>query len=68
MIHTIVSLYDVFADPDAPKAVTRKIDGGLAEYMEENGKLRLNRVISTNPSVYLKSENIPGGYLKQGKC
>ncbi len=67
MIHTIVSLYDVFADPNAPRTVTRRIKGGLVECMEEKGKLKLNRVISTDPSIYLKKEYVPGGYFTQGK-
>lgn len=59
MIHTIVNLEEVFAEPEAPKIVTEKTDCGYAEYITVNGKRRIHRLISTKPADYLKQEYQP---------
>ncbi|MGN0650138.1 MAG: YlzJ-like family protein [Oscillospiraceae bacterium] len=62
MIHTIISLYDVFASPQPEQVVTERISCGYAEYRSVNGKRTLSRVISTDPRVYLNSNYQPTKY------
>lgn len=62
MIHTIVSLDDVFASPQTEWSVIEQISCGYAEYRGVNGKRVLSRVISTDPRVYLESRYQPIKY------
>ena len=62
MIHTIISLDDVFASQQTENIVTERISCGYAEYRSVNGKRALSRVISTDPRVYLESRYQPTKY------
>lgn len=62
MIHSIVSLCDIFADTITYKTETCRVGCGFAEYITVNGKKQLRRLISTNPADYLKSEYQPFSY------
>lgn len=53
MIHTIVSLDDVFPQT-LPEKFIRLTSGGYSEYCVYNGEERLLRLFSTVPSDYLK--------------
>lgn len=54
MIHTIVSLADVFSQDKMCSSVYESFGSGTAEYIRYNGEKRLNRLFSTVPSDYLK--------------
>lgn len=54
MIHTIVSLDDVFAHNGDIQVSTEKTSFGYAEYITTEGKKQLRRLISTDPAQYLK--------------
>ncbi|MBQ9947519.1 MAG: hypothetical protein IJO91_03935 [Oscillospiraceae bacterium] len=62
MIHTIVSLDDVFASHEAISTDLQKTSNGYAEYITVNGRRQLRRIISTDPAEYLKAENQPFRY------
>ncbi len=53
MIHTIVSLNDVFAE-STPKLILQRHTNGYTEYIDNNGQRMLCRYFSTKPSDYLK--------------
>ena len=61
MIHSIVSLSDIFYnEDDQPKPpVYRKVRGGL---VETDGK-RIRRLISTDPGMYLDKRYEPGNKM-----
>ncbi len=54
MIHTIVSLNEVFAQNTDIQVTTEKTSCGYAEYVTSEGKKQLRRLISTDPAEYLK--------------
>lgn len=54
MIHTIVSLEEVFAQNMDLQVTTEKTSFGYAEYVTTQGKKQLRRLISTDPAQYLK--------------
>jgi len=54
MIHTIVSLDEVFAQNMDIQVTTEKTSFGYAEYITADGKKQLRRLISTDPAQYLK--------------
>ncbi len=62
MIHSVVSLSDVFASREEVSSELQKTPCGYAEYITVNGRRQLRRLISTDPAEYLKSENQPFRY------
>ncbi len=64
MIHSIVSLNDIFADNRSYQTVTEQVSCGYAEYSVINGKKQLVRLISTDPAQYLKNEYQPFVYYR----
>lgn len=62
MIHTIVSLEDVFGSQEVIDSDFQKTSNGYAEYITVNGRRQLRRIISTDPAEYLKAENQPFRY------
>ena len=53
MMHTIISLADVFSEVPQQKRYVEKYGSGCAEYIEYNGRKRLHRLFSTDPNDYL---------------
>ena len=54
MMHTIISLSDVFWQNDAVQPISEPFGNGAAEYIRYNGEKRLQRLFSTDPTDYLK--------------
>ncbi len=54
MMHTIISLNDIFASVDDPYIITELSDSGYNEYVTVNGQKRLRRCFSTDPQDYLR--------------
>lgn len=52
MLHTIVSLYDIFYEPPE-KTETEAAENGFSQYSFENGKRKPVSFFSTNPYDYL---------------
>lgn len=62
IIHSVISPDDIFFNA-VSAARTIKIDGGFLETEETGGEIRVRRLISTDPSMYLKKEYYPfSGY------
>lgn len=59
LLHTIVSMEDIFATNSAADIKTEKINGGHTEYEKVNGEYKLRRLISTDPAMYLKKQYQP---------
>jgi len=53
MMHTVVSLYDVFSDGYPAETIVERHGNCSAEYIKYNGEKRLHRLFSTVPSDYL---------------
>lgn len=65
MMHTIISPLDVFADnSSAPETVVKRAGSGFAEYVRDGNGLRLQRLFSTDPAMYLDKKYTPGEYLR----
>ncbi len=59
ILHTIIDYSDVFYSSAVNSSVFSysKIDGGLIEYRNDNSnKKRINRLLTTNPSLYLNKK------------
>ncbi len=54
MMHTIISLSDIFAGSDNTDIITELSDNGYREYVTVNGKRHLRRCFSTDPQDYLR--------------
>ena len=59
MIHSIISIEDIFYNDVGQDAEYRRVSGGYAEYVTINGRKRMRRLVSTDPSEYLKADNQP---------
>lgn len=60
-IHSIVSPYDIFPGETDQKAYEyRVIQGGVVECVVEGRNIRVNRLISTDPKLYLNPRYCPG--------
>lgn len=61
MIHSIVSLDDIFYNENAVKTEFRKVDGGLLEVVSGDAQNRTFRLHSTDPYLYLSKRYFPDG-------
>lgn len=53
MIHSIISMDDIFFTENTVRTEYRPIDGGLLELNTVGGKKQIRRLHSTNPYLYL---------------
>ncbi len=53
MMHTIISLSDIFADDTSLSLSAQYQNGIYREYLTLNGQKQLHRLFSTNPRDYL---------------
>lgn len=58
-IHSIISEYDIFRSDKMPETMVKQVEGGAVEYIKVNGQYHLNRLISTNPQMYLEKRYQP---------
>lgn len=61
MIHSIVSMDDIFCNKDSgyQNSVSRSVNGGILELTEYCGEKRISRLYSTDPYMYLDKRYTP---------
>ena len=67
VIHSIVSLSDIFYNDGENESYTAEImpiQGGYLEIAEQNGEKRIRRLISTYPALYLDKRYQPYTSIK----
>lgn len=67
VIHSIVSLSDIFYNDGEKEGYTAEIvpiQGGYLEISEQNGEKSIRRLISTNPALYLDKRYQPYTSIK----
>lgn len=67
MIHSIISMDDIFFTESAVKTEYRPISGGLLELNTVDGKKRIRRLHSTDPYLYLDRRFSPYSDISTGE-
>lgn len=60
LLFTIYSAEQIFGVEETPKTEMRKIKGGLVEVRGYNGRYEIQRLISTDPHMFLDGGLAPG--------
>ncbi|WMJ23284.1 YlzJ-like family protein [Paludicola sp. MB14-C6] len=65
ILHTIIDPMDVMNSPSANNFCYKKcVNGAIIEGTQDMNGIKINRIISTNPSDYLNKDYTLGNYLK----
>jgi hypothetical protein len=64
ILHTIVSMEDIMGPPPVQNTITKRVKGGIVELSGTDGNYTVNRLFSTDPSMYLKKEYHPASPFK----
>lgn len=64
MLYTIVPESLIVNNKATEKTEVVRFDNGLVEGVRNGDRLKITRIISSDPSVFLNGELCPGNYIK----
>lgn len=64
LIHSVTPAQLLIEQPQSLQPSTLRIDGGILEGYETPGGFQTQRLLSTDPAMYLRAEYAPGQIYK----